>query len=821
MSSLEIQPSKRIENIIEHSFNLAEVNNDSKVRVVHFAYSIFNLSNFISDNLNITVNQKYLKQELNNSIELNSDQSLDTTSHYTPKYTSLANEILEKAQKKAKDEKLNYFDVDHLLLTILNFGDEATTILENYDVDFNRISNIRNEIYNTSTKKQDSNKASKKKQENQSNTPTLDTFGEDLTKKAQNNEIEKVLGRDNEVKRLSQILNRKKKNNVALVGEAGVGKTKIAEGLACKIADNDCPASLKNKRIVSLDLGSLVAGTKYRGQFEERLKAITSEVKKSKNVIVFVDELHTLVGGGNASGGLDAANMIKPSLANGDLQMIGCTTRQEYKQSIEKDSALERRFQKLLVYEPSKEKSLEIIKQAAHNYENFHGVHYPESVLEEIVRISERYLTQYNFPDKAFDILDEAGAKAKSDVSKPKKIKTLEEKLKDIESQKVNMTMSGDYEQAAKLREQEVEVNQEYQDELDKWQNKLKKEKITIKLDDVRNVVASMTNIPVESLGKSDIARVKKLNDNLKHHIIGQSEATQKVASSIRKNSIGLKRNHKPIGVFLFVGKTGVGKTELAKGVASEIFENEIIKLDMSEYQEKIDASKLIGAPPGYVGYEEGGQLSEKVKKQPFSVILLDEIEKAHPEIFNNLLQIFDEGKVTDNQGNEIDFTNTIIIMTSNLGTKEAEQSSGEIGFSQKESKQEREHKIISKKVNDHFKNEFLNRIDSVVYFNDLGEKEIRKIIDMEVEKMKSRINQSYNFNFVINKSVKDYILQKAFPQNDYRYGARPITRIIENEVEISITDKLLEQELPTEGNIKLFGNLKKDKIDVRTENTK
>lgn len=821
----EVKPTSRVENIIQHSFQMAASHNDSKVRIIHFAFAIFDLSNFISDNLHITVNQHYLHQELKNSIELTSDQKLETSAIETPQYDDKSDQVLKQTQKKAIDEKLAYFDVDHLLMAILTQSDDTTTILENYNVNYERIKTLRNQIRehvnseSNEEKDQKKKKNTKKKKDDDVKTPTLNNFGQDLTQKAKDNELDSVIGRDKEIKRVAQVLNRKKKNNVALIGEAGVGKTSIAEGLAVQIVNNECPSNLKNKRIYALDLGSLVAGTKYRGQFEERLKAVTNEVKRAKNIILFIDELHTLIGGGNATGGLDAANMIKPPLASGDLQMIGCTTSKEYKQNIEKDSALERRFQKVLVKEPTKEETTEILHNVKEKYEKYHNVKYPDEVIDEIIRLSERYLTEHNFPDKAFDIMDETGSKVRSNVKKPKKIKQLEEKIKKLEKQKMDMTIKGDYNEAAKVRENEVKLNEELENEIDKWENNIKKQVKTITVEDVQEIVGIMTDMPVANLNKTQINRTSEIENKLKQHIIGQEDAIATIAKCVKRSSVGVKKTHKPIGSFLFVGKTGVGKTELAKTLASEIFDNEPIKVDMTEYQEKIDASKLIGAPPGYVGYEEGGQLTEKVRKQPYSVILLDEIEKAHQDIFNSLLQIMDEGIITDNQGNSINFQNTIIIMTSNIGTKEAHQFGNNIGFDSTNTQNNKEQKIINKSINRQFTKEFLNRLDSIVYFNDLSEDNIRKIIEIELNKMKEKIQENYNFSFVINKSLKDLILKKAYKDQTDSYGARPIERVIESYVENAITEHLLNNNLPSSGTVKLFGDFKNDKVEVRMEN--
>ena len=627
-----------------------------------------------------------------------------------------------------------------------------------------------------------------------SNTPILDNFSRDLIKMAEEGKIDPVVGRDKEVKRIAQILSRKKKNNAVIVGEAGVGKSALVEKLALMIYKGDCPSNLLDKRIMSLDLTSLVAGTKYRGQFEERIKAIINELQEAPNVIIFIDELHTMVGAGNASGAMDAANILKPALARGELQCIGATTFDEFKKHIEKDSALVRRFQKIVLQEPTEEETLEILKNLTTSYQDFHKVSYEEGVLETIVKLSGRYITDRQFPDKAIDVLDELGSEKRVSSKIPEVIEKLKKEIDIIKEKKVQVVKSQNYEQAAKLRDEERKVTTKLDEEKLKWSDKQKDNKIPVSLDDVYDIVSDMTGVPITKLDTKETKKLLELENILSSKVIGQDEAVKTISKAIRRNRVGIKEANKPIGSFIFIGSTGVGKTYLAKSIAETLFgdPDKIIRVDMSEYMEKHNVSKLIGSPPGYVGYDEGGQLTEKIKNNPFSVVLFDEIEKAHKDVFNILLQILDEGHLTDSFGRKINFTNTIVIMTSNVGAKRVSDLGAGVGFktsSSEEQQYEVRKTMIQKALKQQFNPEFLNRIDDIILFNSLNDETLRKIIGIEVNNLNKRlINKNYKINF--DKTVINRIYEL---NSQEEYGARPLKRIIQNLCEDFLSEEILK----------------------------
>jgi ATP-dependent Clp protease ATP-binding subunit ClpC len=627
-----------------------------------------------------------------------------------------------------------------------------------------------------------------------SNTPILDNFSKDLIKLAEEGKIDPVVGRDKEVKRISQILSRKKKNNVVIVGDAGVGKSALVEKLALLIYKGDCPTNLLDKRLLSLDLTSLVAGTKYRGQFEERIKAILNELQDAPNVIVFIDELHTMIGAGNASGSMDAANILKPALARGEIQCIGATTFDEYKKHIEKDGALVRRFQKLVLSEPSANETIEILKNLKATYEDYHKVKYENDVIEKIVQLSNRYITDRQFPDKAIDILDELGSEKKVNTKIPEVIEDLKKQVEEIKQKKLEVVKSQDYEKAAKLRDEEKNVLLRLNNEKKKLEDHSKENRAPIIIDDVYNIITQMTGVPISKLDTQETNKLLNIENILNEKIIGQSDAISTIAKAIIRNRVGIKDEKKPIGSFIFLGSTGVGKTYLAKSLANFLFgdENKMIRIDMSEYMEKMNVSRLIGSAPGYVGYEEGGQLTEKVKNNPFCVILLDEIEKAHKDVYNILLQILDEGRLTDSFGRKIDFTNTLIIMTSNIGAKKVSDYGDGIGFHTSNTAQQKEKikkSIIDKSLKQQFNPEFLNRLDDIVLFNSLNEEALNKIIDIEMSNLLNRLkNKNYNINFDKSIYAKIYELNKQ-----EEYGARPIKRIIQNLCEDFISEEILK----------------------------
>jgi len=627
-----------------------------------------------------------------------------------------------------------------------------------------------------------------------SNTPILDNFSRDLIKMAEEGKIDPIIGRDKEVKRIAQILSRKKKNNAVIVGEAGVGKSALVEKLALMVHKGDCPTNLLDKRIMSLDLTSLVAGTKYRGQFEERIKAILTELQEAPNVIVFIDELHTMVGAGNASGSMDAANILKPALARGEIQCIGATTLDEYKKSIEKDAALVRRFQKIILHEPPASETVEILKNLQESYENFHRVKYEDDVIETIVKLSHRYITDRQFPDKAIDVLDELGSEKRVSTRVPESIEKLKKQIDEIKEKKVQVVKQQIYEQAAKLRDEEKKLFDKLEKEKISWSEKQKDNKTLVTLDDVYEIISQITGVPITKLDSKESQKLLKMEEILSSKVIGQDEAISSISKAIRRNRVGIKDANKPIGSFIFLGSTGVGKTFLAKTLADTLFgdPDKIIRVDMSEYMEKHNVSKLIGSPPGYVGYDEGGQLTEKVKNNPFSVILFDEIEKAHKDVFNILLQILDEGYITDSFGRKINFTNCLVIMTSNIGAKKVSEFGGGVGFSTSSSEQQKyevRKTMIQKALKQQFNPEFLNRIDDIVLFNALGEDVLKQIINIEVSKLTNRLKDK-NYKIIFDKSV----ITRIFELNSQEeYGARPIKRIIQNLCEDFLSEEILK----------------------------
>ena len=630
--------------------------------------------------------------------------------------------------------------------------------------------------------------------------------------------MDPVVGREKEIERVSQILSRRKKNNPLLIGEPGVGKSAIAEGLALRIIQKRVSRILYNKRVVSLDLASLVAGTKYRGQFEERMKALMNELEKNDDIILFIDEIHTIVGAGGATGSLDASNMFKPALARGEIQCIGATTLDEYRQNIEKDGALERRFQKILVEQTSNEETLEILKNIKERYENHHNVNYTDDALSACVDLTDRYMSDRFLPDKAIDALDEAGSRVHiNNMSVPQEIIDLESQLDQVRELKNSVVKKQKYEEAAKLRDDEKRVERLLVDAQDRWQEDSKQNRVTVTDNDIADVVSMMTNIPVNKIVKSEKNKLSKLTKIIGSKLIGQQEAVEKVVKAIQRNRAGLKAPDKPIGSFIFLGQTGVGKTQLAKILASEIFESEenLIRVDMSEYMEKFAISRLIGSPPGYVGYEEGGQLTEKVRRRPYSVILLDEVEKAHPDIFNMLLQVLDDGFLTDSLGRKINFQNTIIIMTSNVGARQVKDFGRGLGFetaSQKAQSQEIEKGVIEKELKKTFSPEFLNRIDDIVVFNPLDQKDIRKIVDIELVKLVDRINQ-LGYQIIVSDPAKDFIAEKGY---DSKYGARPLNRAIQKYVEDLLAENVVNNAIKEGDKILVDQNKKGDNLQLK-----
>jgi len=769
----------------------------------------------------IEVNLEELRRkvEILNPASIEGDQRLNDKKNLH--LTRQAERALKTTFLEAKLFQSDLINTVHLLLCILrNENDPTTKLLTKLNVDYdivkeqfklmlaNDSDNYEDLPSSSSFPEEKDNEGEGKenpfiptsdsKTSKKSKTPVLDNFGRDITALAEQEKLDPVVGREKEIERVSQILSRRKKNNPLLIGEPGVGKSAIAEGLALRIIQKRVSRILYNKRVVSLDLASLVAGTKYRGQFEERMKAMMNELEKNDNIILFIDEIHTIVGAGGATGSLDASNMFKPALARGDIQCIGATTLDEYRQNIEKDGALERRFQKVLVEQTSNAETLEILKNIKERYENHHNVNYTDDALSACVDLTDRYMLDRFLPDKAIDALDEAGSRVHiNNMSVPKEIVNLESQLDEVRELKNSVVKKQKYEEAAKLRDDEKRVERLLIEAQEKWQEDSKLNRVTVNENDIADVVSMMTNVPVNKIVKSEKNKLSKLAKVINSKLIGQNEAVGKVVKAIQRNRAGLKAPDKPIGSFIFLGQTGVGKTQLAKILASEIFDTEenLIRIDMSEYMEKFAISRLIGAPPGYVGYEEGGQLTEKVRRRPYSVILLDEVEKAHPDIFNMMLQILDDGFLTDSLGRKINFQNTIIIMTSNVGARQVKDFGRGLGFetaSQKSQSKEIEKSVIEKELKKTFSPEFLNRIDDIVVFNNLDKKDIRKIVDIELVYLIKRINQ-LGYEIEISEKAKDFISEKGF---DSKYGARPLNRAIQKYLEDLLAENVVNNSI-------------------------
>ena len=711
--------------------------------------------------------------------------------------------------------KVDYDNVkDQFKLMISNEDDYLNTPkAESFpDDEMNEDSGTKENPFNQSST---SNKKSK--------TPVLDNFGRDLTALAEENKLDPVVGRDKEIQRVSQILSRRKKNNPLLIGEPGVGKSAIAEGLALRIVKRKVSRILFNKRVVTLDLASLVAGTKYRGQFEERMKAVMNELEKNDDIILFIDEIHTIVGAGGATGSLDASNMFKPALARGEIQCIGATTLDEYRQYIEKDGALERRFQKVLVEPTTIDETIQILNNIKTKYEEHHNVDYTPEAIEACVKLTNRYMTDRFLPDKAIDALDEAGSRVHiTNIDVPKQILELEQQLEQVKETKNSVVKKQKYEEAAKLRDDEKRLEKDLASAQKKWEDETKLHREIVSEDNVADVVSMMTGIPVNRIAQTEINKLSQLPNLIKGKVIGQDQAVSKVVKAIQRNRAGLKDPNKPIGSFIFLGQTGVGKTQLAKILAKELFDSEdsLVRIDMSEYMEKFAISRLIGAPPGYVGYEEGGQLTEKVRRKPYAVILLDEIEKAHPDVFNMLLQVLDDGYLTDSLGRKIDFRNSIIIMTSNIGARKLKDFGQGVGFgtSAREAQAADNAKsIIENALKKAFAPEFLNRIDDVVVFNTLEKEDIDKIIDIELEKLLLRI-QNLGYKLTISKTAKNYIADKGF---DKQYGARPLKRAIQKYVEDLLAEEIINSSLKEGDEISLDFNKKSEELVINLLNKK
>ena len=760
--------------------------------------------------------------------------------------TRQAERALKTTFLEAKLFQSDLINTVHLLLCILrNENDPTTKLLLKLNIDYDLIKEefkllLANDDQNyidlpTSSsfpeEKDDENESGKEnpfvptaesRGNVKSKTPVLDNFGRDITALAEKDKLDPVIGREKEIERVSQILSRRKKNNPLLIGEPGVGKSAIAEGLALRIIQKKVSRVLYGKRVVSLDLASLVAGTKYRGQFEERMKAVMNELEKNENIILFIDEIHTIVGAGGATGSLDASNMFKPALARGEIQCIGATTLDEYRQNIEKDGALERRFQKVLVEQTTVDETLEILKNIKDKYENHHNVFYNDEALKACAELTDRYMTDRYLPDKAIDALDEAGSRVHiNNMNVPDEIIQLEEELEKVKDLKNSVVKKQKYEEAAKLRDDEKRVERTLLEAQERWQEESKLNRVTVNENNIADVVSMMTNIPVNKIIKSEKNKLAHLAETISKKLVGQKTAVEKVVKAIQRNRAGLKDPDRPIGSFIFLGQTGVGKTQLAKILAKEIFDSEenLIRIDMSEYMEKFAISRLIGAPPGYVGYEEGGQLSEKVRRRPYSVILLDEVEKAHPDVFNMMLQVLDDGFLTDSLGRKINFQNTIIIMTSNIGARQVKDFGSGVGFETatiKAQSTEIEKSVIEGALKKTFAPEFLNRIDDIVIFNSLEKENIAEIVEIELEKLFNRVTK-LGYNLTLTKEAKAFICDKGF---DKKYGARPLNRAIQKYIEDLLAEQVVSNKIK-EGDAILLDYVKDAETLSITLNTK
>jgi ATP-dependent Clp protease ATP-binding subunit ClpC len=759
--------------------------------------------------------------------------------------TRQAERALKTTFLEAKLFQSKSINTAHLLLCVLrNENDPTTKLLNKLKVDYDSVKEqfkymiTNDDEYNETPKAasfpsedlpKDENKdssfsqSSSQKGSKKSKTPVLDNFGRDLTAMAEQGKLDPVVGREKEIQRVSQILSRRKKNNPLLIGEPGVGKSAIAEGLAIRIIKRKVSRILFNKRVVTLDLASIVAGTKYRGQFEERMKAVMNELEKNDDIILFIDEIHTIVGAGGATGSLDASNMFKPALARGELQCVGATTLDEYRQHIEKDGALERRFQKVIVEPTSVSETIEILNNIKNKYEDHHNVDYTNEAIEACVKLTNRYMTDRFLPDKAIDALDEAGSRVHiTNIDVPDQIVELEAQLEEVKATKNSVVKKQKYEEAAKLRDDEKRLEKSLTEAQEKWETESKLNRIQVSEENVAEVVSMMTSIPVNRIAQKESNKLSKLPELINGKVIGQDEAVSKVVKAIQRNRAGLKDPNKPIGSFIFLGQTGVGKTQLAKVLARELFDSEdaLVRIDMSEYMEKFAISRLVGAPPGYVGYEEGGQLTEKIRRKPYAVVLLDEIEKAHPDVFNMLLQVLDDGFLTDSLGRKIDFSNTIIIMTSNIGARKLKDFGSGVGFgtsAQKSQESSNARSVIENALKKAFAPEFLNRIDDVVVFNNLEKEDIDKIIDIELEKLLKRISE-LGYTLKLSKKAKSFIAEKGF---DKQYGARPLKRAIQKYIEDALAEEIIKSNAHEGDTITLDLGKDDTKLDIKITSPK
>jgi ATP-dependent Clp protease ATP-binding subunit ClpC len=832
---MEAKFSPRVKDLISHSRDEAVRLMNEFVGAEHLLLGLIRLNEgtgvHILQEFNLDLNQ--VKTEVEKIL---SKSSVSYIANLNLPLLKQTENIIKQSYLEAKEFKSPVIGTEHLLLTILRNEDSvACQVLNKYGVMYE---NARDEYEvmleerkqpraefpsNSGGEEEENYSAPRKPTDPKSKTPVLDNFGRDLTKMAEAGKLDPIVGREKEIERVSQILSRRKKNNPILIGEPGVGKSAIAEGLALRIVQRKVSRILFNKRIVSLDLASLVAGTKYRGQFEERMKAVMQEIEKNPDIILFIDEIHTIIGAGGASGSLDASNMFKPALARGEMQAIGATTLDEYRQYIEKDGALERRFQKVIIEPTSADETIQILNNIKERYEEHHSVTYTPEAIASCVKLTERYITDRHLPDKAIDALDEVGSRVHiTNINVPQEIVDIEGQIEGLKEQKADVIRSQQYEKAAELRDNERKLQERLETAKTKWEEDSKNNRVVVTEEDVAEVVSMMCGIPVTKVSESEMGKLVKMAETIRGKIVGQDEAVEKVVKAIQRNRAGLKDPNKPIGSFFFLGPTGVGKTQLAKVLARNLFDSDdsLIRIDMSEYMEKFSISRLVGAPPGYVGYEEGGQLTEKVRRKPYAIILLDEIEKAHPDVFNLLLQVLDDGHMTDGLGRKIDFKNTILIMTSNIGARQLADFGTGVGFgtkSQEEAKETNSKSVIQNALRKAFSPEFLNRVDDMIIFKTLSRESIHKIIDIELEKLHDRI-KGMGYFVESTEKAKDFILEKGY---DEKFGARPMKRAIQKFIEDPLAEEIINANLVEGDTILLDHEEGKEELKVTIKKPK
>lgn len=831
--------SQHVKEILGYSREEAERLQNSNIVPEHLLLGIIRdgANRAVDVLVGLGASLRTLKSSLENELSA-SNNHMEQTNELT--ISKSTDRVLKMSMLEARFMKSSETDTEHLLLAILKEPDSsAAKILNTNDITYDEVAAFLKgnekpdfpsprmgagftdddddeleEDRNYRREQQSGNSTTAQRSNNE--TPVLDNFGTDMTKAAEEGRLDPVVGRENEIERLAQVLSRRKKNNPVLIGEPGVGKSAIVEGLALRIVQRKVSRVLFDKRLVSLDMASIVAGTKYRGQFEERIKAILNELSKNPNIILFIDEIHTIVGAGGATGSLDAANMLKPALSRGEIQCIGATTLDEYRKNIEKDGALERRFQKVIVEPTTPEETLQILKNIKEKYEEHHNVDYTDEALEACVKLSDRYVTDRNFPDKAIDALDEAGSRVHlMNINVPKEIEVQEKLIEDARVLKAEAVKSQNFELAASYRDREKELSVHLDEMKAEWEARLKDDRQTVGEEEIANVISMMSGVPVQRMAQAEGIKLAGMKEDLQGKVVAQDTAIEKLTKAILRSRVGLKDPNRPIGTFMFLGPTGVGKTHLAKQLAKYMFgsSDALIRIDMSEYMEKYTVSRMIGAAPGYVGYEEGGQLTEKVRRKPYSIVLLDEIEKAHPDVFNILLQVLDEGRLTDNYGRTIDFKNTVIIMTSNIGTRQLKEFGRGVGFAAQARTDDNEHSrsVIQKALNKTFAPEFLNRLDEIITFDQLSLDAITKIVDIELKGLYGRV-EAIGYKMVVDDEAKRFLATKGY---DVQFGARPLKRAIQNYLEDGLSELIISAGLQPGDTINVSVNKEKDELNI------